>query len=293
MLPKISIITVVFNDKEGFELTANSIISQTKIKDIEWIVIDAGSTDGTVNSIKKFGSNISFWISESDKGIYDGMNKGIAKATAEYTLFLNAGDTFCDERTIEVVTTHNDFGRYDYLSGHTIYTKKGETIGTSIAPETITGAYLFKQSLGHQSTFIRTERLKRAGGYDTSYRIVADAKFFFEDIILKNRSYKLIDEYISCYDVTGISSTRHQENYNERQHFLIEILSPRIFNDYKRLVFGETKLERIICKLNNKSFLYKLLTIFAILCYTPTALLNRAKMFRKKISKKTHKNRAL
>lgn len=284
---QISIITVVFNDRTGFELTANSIISQTAVKDIEWIVIDAASTDGTVDVIRKYSSNISYWVSEPDKGIYDGMNKGIGKATGQYTLFLNAGDTLYNTDTIETVIAQKEFGHHDYLSGHTVYTKDGKAIGKSLAPKIISGTYLFKQSLGHQSTFIKTDRLKQKGGYDISYKIVADAKFFFEDIIINNRSYQCIDKYISNYDVTGISSIRHQENFKERQRFLSEILPPKILSDYKRVAYGETSLERILCKLQEKDFLYKLITLSAILFYAPIAFFNRAKMFWKRIMKKT------
>lgn len=286
-MPLISIITTVLNDKEGFELTAKSIISQTSLKDIEWIVIDAASTDGTVDVIRKYSSNISYWVSEPDKGIYDGMNKGIAKATGQYLLFLNAGDTLHSQNTIETVITHKDFGHYDYLSGHTVYTLNEKAIGTGLAPNSITGAFFFKKSLGHPSTFIRTDRLKGMGGYDTSYKIVADAKFFFEDIILKNASYKKIDHIISEFDYSGISSTKYQETYEEHKRFLTELLPLRIYKDYKRMNLGETQLERILCKLQEKDFLYKLITLSAILFYAPTAFCNRAKMLWKRIMKKT------
>lgn len=286
-MPLISIITTVLNDKEGFELTAKSIISQTSLKDIEWIVIDAASTDGTVDVIRKYSSNISYWVSEPDKGIYDGMNKGIAKATGQYLLFLNAGDTLHSQNTIETVITHKDFGHYDYLSGHTVYTLNEKAIGTGLAPNSITGAFFFKKSLGHPSTFIRTDRLKGMGGYDTSYKIVADAKFFFEDIILKNASYKKTDHIISEFDYSGISSTKYQETYEEHKRFLTELLPLRIYKDYKRMNLGETQLERILCKLQEKDFLYKLITLSAILFYAPIAFFNRAKMFWKRIMKKT------
>lgn len=285
MLPKISIITTVYNDKSGFELTASSITSQTALKEIEWIVIDAASTDGTTDIIEKYDNDISYWVSEADKGIYDGMNKGIERAKGQYTLFLNAGDTLYSIDTIEAVISQKEFGHYDYLSGNTVYTKNNKAIGASFAPQIISGTYLFKQSLGHQSTFIKTDRLKQNGGYDISYKIVADAKFFFDEIIMNSRSYKYIDLYISNYDVTGISSVRHQENFNERQRFLAELLPPRILSDYKRLVYGETSLERILCKLKEKDFLYKLITFFATLLYTPIALCNRAKMFWRRITR--------
>ena len=98
---KVSIITVVLNDKVGFEHTAKSIVEQTAFELVEWIVIDAASTDGTVDVIKQYSSQITYWVSEPDKGIYDGMNKGINNANGEYLLFLNAGDTLYSRNTIE------------------------------------------------------------------------------------------------------------------------------------------------------------------------------------------------
>lgn len=282
---KVSIITVVLNDKVGFEHTAKSIVEQTAFELVEWIVVDAASTDGTIDVIKQYSSQITFWVSEPDKGIYDGMNKGINNANGEYLLFLNAGDTLYSRNTIENIIKTEAFGKSDYLSGSTIYTNKGKAIGRSHAPRQVTGQYLFKNSLAHPSTFIRTECLKINGGYDINYKIVADAKFFFEDIILRNSSYQYIDEYIANFDVTGISSTNHHQTFNERKRFLQEVLPPRIYKDYYKQVYGETKLERILCKISDKSIIYKVITAIAILLYSPIALHNRTKMFLKKSQK--------
>ena len=84
--PKISVVTVSFNCVQNIELTILSVINQT-YSDVEYIVIDGGSTDGTVDIIKSYSDRISYWISESDKGIYDAMNKGIAVATGDYVSF--------------------------------------------------------------------------------------------------------------------------------------------------------------------------------------------------------------
>lgn len=91
--PKISVITVVYNDKDGLEKTINSVLSQT-YSSIEYIIIDGGSSDGTIDVIKKNEDKIGKWISEPDNGIYDAMNKGIRMATGEWLNFMNAGDIF-------------------------------------------------------------------------------------------------------------------------------------------------------------------------------------------------------
>ena len=99
-MPKLSIITVNLNNREGLRKTAESVVSQT-YKDYEWIVIDGGSTDGSKELIEQYAEHISYWVSEPDKGIYNAMNKGIRQAHGEYFLFLNSGDSLCDDDIVE------------------------------------------------------------------------------------------------------------------------------------------------------------------------------------------------
>ncbi len=98
--PKVSVITVVFNNEEFIEKTILSVANQT-YKNIEYIIVDGGSTDGTINIIKKYEEHISKWISEKDKGLYDAMNKGIKMSTGDYVWFMNSGDTIYEKTTLE------------------------------------------------------------------------------------------------------------------------------------------------------------------------------------------------
>ena len=98
-LPLISVVTVVFNGVDMLEQTIRSIVSQT-YPNVEFIVIDGGSTDGTIDLIKKYEHKISYWTSEKDGGIYDAMNKGTAVATGEWIGFMNAGDSYFDETVL-------------------------------------------------------------------------------------------------------------------------------------------------------------------------------------------------
>ena len=95
----ISIITVSYNAVKTIEDTINSVLNQT-YPNIEYIIIDGGSTDGTLDVIKKYQDKITYWVSEPDKGIYDAMNKGALKATGVWLHFMNAGDTFYDEQVL-------------------------------------------------------------------------------------------------------------------------------------------------------------------------------------------------
>jgi len=102
---KYSIITVNFNNKEGLRQTIESVIHQT-YRDFEFIVIDGGSTDGSVDVLKEYDSQIDYWVSEPDGGIYQGMNKGIKKASGEYLNFMNSGDCFYSSDVLEIVTSY-------------------------------------------------------------------------------------------------------------------------------------------------------------------------------------------
>ena len=99
----VTVVTVTYNAQDYLEKTIQSIISQS-YSDIEYIIIDGGSTDGTLDIIKKYEKNITYWVSESDNGIYDAMNKGIKKASGEWINFMNAGDGFVDTNSIEPET---------------------------------------------------------------------------------------------------------------------------------------------------------------------------------------------
>lgn len=101
---KLSIITINYNNKAGLQKTIDSVIGQTW-KDYEWIIIDGGSTDGSKELIEQYQQYFAYWCSEPDKGVYNAMNKGIAKAKGEYLNFMNSGDSFvCDSTLMDVFT---------------------------------------------------------------------------------------------------------------------------------------------------------------------------------------------
>jgi len=105
--PLITIITVVYNGEKYLEQTIQSVINQT-YDNVEYIIIDGGSTDGTLDIIRKYEDKIDYWVSEKDAGIYDAMNKGIAVATGEWINFMNAGDSLVNENSLKIFSKYFD-----------------------------------------------------------------------------------------------------------------------------------------------------------------------------------------
>lgn len=197
----LSIITVNYNNKQGLIKTLKSLQKQRFIP-YEHIIIDAGSTDGSLEIINKYKqetTHLTFWVSESDKGIYDGMNKGIKHASGEYIYFLNSGDTLL-ENTLERIP----FNGIQYIYGDAIVQtpQKTETWTFPDIPDFI---FLANNSLPHQSSFIHNSLFKEHK-YDIEYKIVADWAHSVQCILLEGCSYLHLKFTVSICDGTGVSS---------------------------------------------------------------------------------------
>ena len=200
---KFSIITVVYNDMENLKKTLCSVKKQT-FDDYEHLIIDGGSTDGTVGLLERLSAENSHirYISGRDKGVYDAMNKGAAAAKGEYILFLNAADKFAKRDTLKEAAellsdgTEVLYGRCLTSSGE----KKGEVFGGRLTFFEI----LFSRYVAHQSVFARRELLMRYP-FDLSYRYQADQDFMFR-VKKGGHKMKYVDKIIALYDGNGISS---------------------------------------------------------------------------------------
>jgi glycosyltransferase involved in cell wall biosynthesis len=224
---KISIITINYNNKEGLAKTIKSVINQST-NDFEYIVVDGGSSDGSLDVIKKNALSIHYWVSEKDTGIYNAMNKGTKAAHGDYCLFLNSGDILIDSDIIKNVLAFNFSA--DIISGDEKYTSGRKTK----APKRVSMKTFIIGSLPHQATFIKRELLLD-NPYDERFKIGGDWRFFIQVLIYKNVSYEKIPMVISLFDTTGISSTESKQS--ERRLFEKElcrdILPSRIEDDYK------------------------------------------------------------
>jgi len=240
---KYSIITINLNNRDGLRKTIESVINQT-CKDFEYIVIDGGSTDGSVEVIKEYADKINYWVSEPDKGIYNAMNKGILQAHGEYLNFMNSGDCFYDEN---VLCNCSSFLQYDIVSGNII-------IEESHSPwnwegEEVTMMLFYNGSLAHPASFIRATLFKNSL-YDETLKIVSDWKFFIEKLILENCSFRKISLNIARFDKSGISSTNVSLNDSERKQVLSQIFPKRVLMDYERYKDKESPVLDLIPEFN-------------------------------------------
>lgn len=222
-----SIITINYNDKEGLKRTINSVLYQTNT-DYEFIIIDGGSADGSIDIIKEYEDHISYWISEKDKGVYHAMNKGVAQAHGDYLIFMNSGDSFHTSNILCSVMGYQE----DIICGKVL---KGEsTIPSGHNKPTISLVDLMRGSLPHQAMFIKRELMIKHP-YDEGYKILSDWKFCLEAIVYDNCSFRNIDTIVADYDTSGISTHSNGLLPKERELILKELFPPRVITDYNRL----------------------------------------------------------
>lgn len=192
---KISVVTVCYNVADTIEHTMLSVLGQT-YPDVEYIVIDGGSDDGTADIIRKYANRLAYWVSEPDKGIYDAMNKGIAVATGDYINFMNAGDSFNSE------TTLSDFSKLIDTEKDIIY---GDTVHVALSGEYKCKVYPLEQMsrrmpFGHQATFVKTSLMKEKK-FDDTFRSSGDYQFLY-NCYFEHRPFMYVPLTISKYDIT-------------------------------------------------------------------------------------------
>lgn len=238
VIPKISVITVVYNGELYIEATIQSVLSQT-YEDIEYIIIDGGSTDSTVDIIKRYESGISYWVSEPDDGIYDAMNKGIEKASGKWINFMNAGDVFFDANVLSEVFAgkqHDAKILYgdvvvDY-GGFQKYLKAGSL-------ESLWKGMQFS----HQSCFIDSSYHKK-NLYTLEYRAGGDFDFFYKAYI-SDVSFSYISKAISVVITDGVADSNRMLVYNDWEDVL------KKNNHYSVFVFFQYTINKNILKIKN------------------------------------------
>ena len=206
---KLSIITINYNDLLGLKKTIESVVNQS-YSDIEYIVIDGGSTDGSKEYIEQQRSNFSYWVSEEDNGIYNAMNKGIKIAKGEYLLFLNSGDWLVNNGIIEKLL--KSVSTEDIVYGNIFKVNdKGEAIEKKgVASSNVRLSDLYYRSIFHPASILRRDLFEKYGYYDESLKIVSDWAFFLKGIYFEKVKVRYIDLAITYFVLDGISSKNQQ-----------------------------------------------------------------------------------
>lgn len=253
-MPKLTIITINYNNASGLQKTMESVLTQT-CKDFEYIVIDGASTDGSVEFLQTFKlSNFQTLnlISEPDNGIYHAMNKGIKRAKGDYIQFLNSGDCLVDERVVEDVL--NELPDCDIFVGNVINIRPDGSKRYNKNKKEVSLLTFYRGTIQHTSAFIRRSLFDKFGLYDENLKIVSDWKWYMQVTGLNKADVRFTDRYISLFDMTGISSTQLDKDKAERRKVLEELIPAPILADYDKHAFAIDQFER----LRRYPFVYKM-----------------------------------
>lgn len=211
-MPTISIITACYNAADTLKQCLDSVASQS-FRDYEHIVVDGGSDDESVDLLRSHISQNLHWISESDSGIAEAMNKGIRRAKGKWLLFLHADDQFKDNKILKIASSCLE-DKFDIVAypvelqsrtqGKTIIDNAGWTFKTN-----------FKTTLGHQGAFIRGELFQTLGYYDESFKIAMDYEWFMR-AFHQRVAILLLPGILSIMSADGISSRKDWSSLSER-----------------------------------------------------------------------------
>ena len=201
---KVSVITVVWNNKETVKDAIDSVLSQT-YKNIEYIIIDGASSDGTIDIVESYGDKITKFVSDPDKGIYDGLNKGISLATGNIIGFLHADDYYPNKDIISnVVSTFSFNPETDIVIGDVSFIDKDHTVNRHYSGKN------FDFNIGvmppHPAVFIRKKCYEKFGNFNTKYEIASDYDFLYRLIVILKIKYVFSSDIIVHMSPGGAST---------------------------------------------------------------------------------------
>ena len=271
---KLSIITINYNNAEGLRKTLASVAAQT-YHNIEHIIIDGGSTDGSVDVIKEYANKVErmnvlenegfrvIWSSESDKGIYNAMNKGIRKATGDYTQILNSGDLLAAPDVTERMmaelnslntkrSTLNEDGIAIFY-GNMLKSYDGKTIinrdtcgGNMYTPESF--LYFYKGTLNHDCAYIRRELFEKYGLYNEQMKICSDWEWYVRAIAIGGEKAIYTNIDVTIFDMNGVSESQGKNAElikKERREYLESVLPASVLRDYDNFSFPVLQYQRL------------------------------------------------
>ncbi|HEX8019756.1 glycosyltransferase family 2 protein [Mucilaginibacter sp.] len=229
--PRLSVITIVYNNVRDIERTIRSVVNQT-YANIEYVIVDGLSNDGTLQVIEKYKDHVAKFVSEKDEGIYDAMNKGLALATSDYVIFMNSGDEFYDSETVAAVFASAEDA--DIYYGETeMIADDGTSLGQRRhkAPAKFTWrGFKYGMSISHQAIYIRRSL---AEPYDRRYQLSSDIDWIIR-AAKKAKKIVNVNRYVAKYLVGGMSKKKHRQSLLERFDIMKRNygLIPTVFNHF-------------------------------------------------------------
>ena len=229
--PTFSIVTVTLNCRADAALTAASVWAQSH-RDYEYIVKDGGSTDGTVEEIRRSGSPASITV-RKDRGIYDAMNQALGLCRGRYVVFLNGGDAFRDADALQSMA--ETIAKAD--DPEVAYSYNFNVLRQTVVkyPATLGRFYLFRRSVNHQATYIRRDCFERHGGFDPEFLVLADNELLAR-LLLGQRCRSVLCPVATVNYKDGGTSTLEKNRRRARDERAR--IQRRYFNPEERLFFG-------------------------------------------------------
>lgn len=248
---KLSIITINYNNASGLKKTIESVLNQNN-KAFEYIIIDGGSTDDSVDVIKAYQDNFTYWKSAKDQGIYDAMNRGIEVATGLFLMFLNSGDYLHSESVLEICIEHiTKFQKVDIFYGDIfVVNEKNKEPWIRTHPSKLDLFFWKNDNINHQASLIKSDLFKEFGLYPTQYKLAGDHWMFFKSFVA-GKMFKHVPIPLVAYDLSGTSETNKFKYNNEMEHIWNFILPEYVHdliidNNEKNMLLNKGFIKRII-----------------------------------------------
>lgn len=206
---KVSVITACYNRKKSIRDSIESVLSQS-YPNIEYIVVDGASRDGSVEIIRSYSDKITTFISEPDKGMYEAINKGIRLATGDIVGLMHSDDTFYDSGVLSKIAKAFEQNQTDIVYGNGIYVDENNP--KKVVRDWISGDYTKKKMKHgwlplHPTVYVRREVFEKVGLYDESYRIAADSDMLVRMLYKNDFKVYYLNEYIVCMQMGGLSTS--------------------------------------------------------------------------------------
>lgn len=260
---QLSIITINLNNANGLEKTIKSVVSQS-FKNFEYIIIDGGSTDSSVDIIKRYGVQINYWESKVDTGIYNAMNKGIKLSAGEYCLFLNSGDCLTSNSILKLIFEKESA---DIIVGNINVCDpyNNQVLYTKFSPTRLTAKNIILESLPHPASFIRRQLFETVGLYNEELKISSDWEFFLKAFLINGASYQHLDLVVANFYNDGISSgIQNQELIKIEHNKILNQYFPLFLDDYKALNENEMYFKKYF-----NSDEYKIISLLKVIGFIP------------------------